>query len=213
MTDPIAFLTAGLVFGLSAGFAPGPLTALVIAETLRHNAVEGAKVACAPLLTDAPIILGIYFILSRLPDINTLVGIISLCGAGFLTYLGVQSFRFRGTDVEVETAPARSIRKGVLVNVFNPNPYLFWFTVGAPTIAKALTVNFLALGLFFGGFYALLVGGKMLLAFLTGRSRAFLNSTAYVWIMRGLGMMLLVYAALFLISGLRDLGVVFSNPV
>ncbi|MDY6953588.1 MAG: LysE family translocator, partial [Thermodesulfobacteriota bacterium] len=50
-------LAIGIVLGLSAGFAPGPLLALVISQTLRHNAVEGLKVALAPLVTDLPIIL------------------------------------------------------------------------------------------------------------------------------------------------------------
>jgi hypothetical protein len=31
------FFTIGIVLGLSAGFAPGPLTALVISETLQHD--------------------------------------------------------------------------------------------------------------------------------------------------------------------------------
>ena len=48
-------LTAGILLGLSAGFAPGPLLTLVIAQTLKHNVREGIKVALAPLISDFPI--------------------------------------------------------------------------------------------------------------------------------------------------------------
>ena len=55
--DMTASLLTGVIFGLSAGFAPGPLLTLVITQTLKHNIKEGVKVALAPLLTDLPIIL------------------------------------------------------------------------------------------------------------------------------------------------------------
>jgi len=36
---------------------PRPLLALVLAQTLRHGAREGCKIALTPLVTDAPIII------------------------------------------------------------------------------------------------------------------------------------------------------------
>lgn len=47
------FLTVGTVLGLSAGFAPGPLLALVISETLRHGIPAGVRVALAPIIVSA----------------------------------------------------------------------------------------------------------------------------------------------------------------
>ena len=47
---------SGAFLGLSCGLAPGPLLALLLAQTLRHGPGEGCKVALAPLFTDAPII-------------------------------------------------------------------------------------------------------------------------------------------------------------
>ncbi|MBT4876955.1 MAG: LysE family translocator, partial [Desulfobacula sp.] len=45
----IHYLTIGMVLGLSAGLAPGPLLTLVISETLLHDIRAGIKVAMAPL--------------------------------------------------------------------------------------------------------------------------------------------------------------------
>jgi len=57
------FLGIGLILGLSAGFAPGPLLTLVISETLQHDLKAGVKVALAPIITDLPIIIFTLFIL------------------------------------------------------------------------------------------------------------------------------------------------------
>jgi threonine/homoserine/homoserine lactone efflux protein len=46
----LSFLTTGTILGLSAGFAPGPLLALVVSETLQHDMKAGVKVALAPIL-------------------------------------------------------------------------------------------------------------------------------------------------------------------
>jgi threonine/homoserine/homoserine lactone efflux protein len=201
-----SFLLSGVVFGLSAGFAPGPLTALVISETLKYTAVEGAKVALSPLITDLPIILFIFLVLSRLSGIDGFVGVISICGATFIAYLGYESVRFRGADFQIDDAPPHSIRKGVIANFLNPNPYLFWFTIGAPTILEALGVGLMSAVSFVLSFYTMLVGSKMLIAAAVGRSRGFLKSGVYVGIIRGLGLVLFVYAGVFLKNGLISLG-------
>ncbi len=46
------YLITGITFGFVAGISPGPLLALVISETIKHNHKEGIKIALSPLLTD-----------------------------------------------------------------------------------------------------------------------------------------------------------------
>jgi len=83
MNDTIPFLTAGIIFGLTAGMSPGPLLTLVITETLKHNKSEGIKVAIAPLLTDIPIIVVTLFVLSKLANSDIALGIIAILGDYF----------------------------------------------------------------------------------------------------------------------------------
>ena len=80
----IHFLTMGLILGLSAGFAPGPLLTLVVSETLEHDVTAGIKVAVAPIITDLPIVLAAVFVLSKLSDFKSVLGFISLVGRGKL---------------------------------------------------------------------------------------------------------------------------------
>ena len=83
-SDTIATFSVGIVLGLSAGLSPGPLLALVIAQTLKHGVGEGMKVALAPLITDLPIVLAATFLLKQLSNTQSVLGFISLIGGLFV---------------------------------------------------------------------------------------------------------------------------------
>ena len=198
----IAALTKGVVLGLSAGLSPGPLFMLVVTQTLRHGAREGVKVAVAPLLTDLPIILVALLVLARLSEFNTVLGVLSLAGGLYILYIAYESTRVGPLDLETVPGQAQSLRKGVLVNALNPHPYLFWATVGAPLVITSHGKHRLAPALFFLCFYTSLVGSKMLLAVIAGRSKAFLKGRAYLLVMRVLAVLLALLAFLLISEGL-----------
>jgi threonine/homoserine/homoserine lactone efflux protein len=62
-----------------------------------------------------------------LTEINIIIGLISLSGAVYLIFLAVEGIRFKGTTLDVEKVKPQSIRKGIIINLLNPNPYIFWF--------------------------------------------------------------------------------------
>ena len=211
-TTLLPFLSAGLLFGLSGGLAPGPLLALVAHETLRHGVRAGIAVALAPLLTDAPIILATLWLLKSLAEQNVVLAILSLSGGGYLLWLGIDGLRFQGADL-APNSPAGSLRRGVMANFLNPNPWLFWLTVGAPIIVEAWQgAGELAVGAFVAAFYILLIGSKIALALVLGRGRRILRDKGYIILMRGLGLLLLVYALLFLSEGGWRLLAAFASP-
>ena len=190
----IYFLSAGIILGLSAGFAPGPLLALVISETLHHGIRSGLKVALAPLITDAPIILLTIIILAKLSDFNILLGFISLLGGIIVCYMGIENLRSTGANTDMIPTHSASLKKGILVNAASPHPYLFWLSIGSPTTLKAAQQHVLSAILFVSCFYIFLVGSKVVLALIIGKSRAFLSSTIYIWTMRCLGIILIIFA-------------------
>ncbi len=206
MMGTSGIFTTALVFGLSAGLSPGPLMTLVITETLKQGVPAGLRIAVAPLLTDAPIIIGSLFLLATFAHAMTFVGIVALLGGCYIAWMGVQNIQFRG--VASTTAGRRSspLRTGIIANLLNPNPYVFWLTVGSPLIFKAARSGILSAALFLALFYGCLVGSKILVAVVVGRSRRFLHSRPYIWIIRTLGVLLLIFAGLFLKEGWRYLG-------
>ena len=64
-----------------------------------------------------------------------------------------------------------SIKKGIIANLLNPSPYIFWFSIGAPTIVKAFKEGFSNAILFLFVFYFVLVGSKIVIAVITGKSK------------------------------------------
>lgn len=187
-------IISGIVLGASAGFAPGPLMTLVLLQTLQHGTKEGCKTALVPLLTDLPVILLSLFLITRVAGLNTFLGIISLAGGGFVLYLARQSFRAPKLNTEGAVAEPRSLRKGFLINILSPNPWIFWFTVGAATFSKALALGWQAAVVFLLIFYVMLCGIKSSIALVAGTSRAFLTGRAYRIILGGLGVALVVFA-------------------
>lgn len=208
MSSEIPFIISGIVFGLGGGLTPGPLMTLVITETLKHGTKEGLKVAMAPLITDLPVVLLSIFLLSKLSDLNTIIGIISLIGAIFLVYLGYESFTFKGVEIDTKFFKPQSLKKGIIANIFNPAPILFWISVGAPTVLKGYDISFMASAYFIFFMYFCLVGSKILTAILVGKSRQFLKSRNYMLVIKILGVVLIVFAAVFLKDGLSLLNIV-----
>ena len=204
----IKFLIIGIILGLSAGFAPGPLLTLVISETLQHNIRSGIKVALAPIVTDLPIILISLFILAKLSIFHTILGIISLGGGLFLLILGWQSLKTQGIDLVVPVASPKSLSKGIFTNFLSPHPYLFWLSVGAPTMSKAMNSHPLAGVTFIGSFYFCLIGAKIAVAILTGKSKSFLTGNSYRAIIRCLGLFLIILAGKLFYDGLQLLQIV-----
>ena len=196
------FLTIGTVLGLSAGFAPGPLLTLVIAETLQHDIKAGIKVALAPILTDLPIIVLTIFALSKLSNFHGILGVVTILGGVFVLYIGYESISTKGVELNLVEKKSKALIKGALTNALSPHPYLFWFSVGAPTMTKAMSLNSTAPAAFIVGFYSFLIGSKILLAILVGKSKTFLSGTTYIYTMRFLGLTLCLLAMLLFYDGL-----------
>ncbi|OQW97744.1 MAG: hypothetical protein BWK74_05880 [Desulfobacteraceae bacterium A6] len=204
----IHYLTIGTVLGLSAGFAPGPLLTLVISETLQHDIKSGVKVALAPIITDLPIIILTLFVLSKLSNFHNILGLISLTGGLFILFMGYKSLRTKGVKINLDGIKPKSLIKGVLANALSPHPYLFWFTVGAPIMTKAMLQNISAPLAFIISFYTFLVGSKIVLAILIGKSKSLLSGKMYIFTMRFLGLVLCVLAIVLFRDGLKLLEII-----
>jgi len=205
--DTVTFIITGIVFGLTAGISPGPLFTLVITETLTHGKTEGIKVAIVPLLTDIPIILAAVFLLSKLNDFDSILGVISLLGGLFIIYLGISSLKVKDMDIDAVRIKPKSIRKGIIVNTLNPHPYIFWITIGVPLVFKSFNINLGTAVVFILSFYVFLVGSKVMIALLVDKSRNFLKNKYYRRIMRALALVLLLFAVIFIREGLQLFGI------
>ncbi len=208
----IAVIAAAAVLGLSAGFSPGPLLALVIAQTLRYGTGEGIKVSIAPLITDAPIIALSVFIVSRFSGMNAVLGAISLAGGLFVLYLGWETLRAQHPSTGTANDRAGSIGRGVAVNALSPHPYIFWITVGSPVIIRSYRESPALAIIFVVSFLVCLIGSKIVIAVLVGRTKKILAGKVYRFIMGALGVALFIFALSLLRDGLVLIGLITKFP-
>jgi threonine/homoserine/homoserine lactone efflux protein len=208
----ITVLAAAAVLGLSSGFSPGPLLALVIAQTLRYGTHEGIKVSIAPLITDVPIIALSLFIVSRFAGMNMVLGVISLAGGLFVLYLAWETLRAPHPSAVPANDRAGSIGRGIVVNALSPHPYIFWITVGSPVIIRSYRESPSLAILFILSFLMCLIGAKILIAVLVGRSQNILTGKVYHFIMGFLGLALFVFAIFLIRDGLMLSGIMTKFP-
>jgi len=205
MNAYINFGLFGLVVGLTAGLTPGPLTALVLTQTLRYGRREGLKVAVAPLITDLPIIAAAFLFGRWLGDNRYWIGALNLLGASVLLYLAYETFAAQEPQAAQATDATRSVGKAVVANLTNPNPYVFWLAIGVPTLQQASEVGTGAVVAFTSAMYTCLVGSMLLLANLAGVGKGVLAGRAHRLTLRALSLMLMAFAVRFLLNGLESL--------
>ena len=194
----LSALLVGVMFGLSAGFAPGPLLTLVVTQTLQHSTKEGIMVAAAPVITDVPIVLISFFILYNLSSLGPTLGIIAAVGGLYVLYLAYETLKTGPVKVNTSLIQPKSLRKGAAVNALNPHPYLFWATVGVPFILKTQQNDPISPWLFIFTFYLFLIGSKVMIALIVGKFRTFLEGKIYLYMMRALGAVLAGFAIFLL---------------
>jgi len=206
MVEGLEFFVSGMIFGLAVGIFPGPLLALIFSETLKHRKKEGIKIALSPLVTELPIVFFVSLTLSNLVKYSLLIGIISLFGACYLVYLGLKNLRIRSSVFQVESAKEDVLRQGFIANLLNPNPYLFWLSIGGPKILESLDIHISATLLFILGFYTMLIGSNICVALIVEKSRSFVEGKHLLCVVRALGVVLILFALIFVRDGLKLIG-------
>jgi threonine/homoserine/homoserine lactone efflux protein len=160
--DPLLLLALGASIGLVARISPGPVLTLVLAETLRGGWPRGAAIAAGPLLAAGPIILLAMLLVDRLPP--NVEPAMSALGGLFLLYLALTTLLASRHDLP-RAARLLSVKtglgRGILARALSPNPYLFWFFIGAPILVQA---DRLTRAAFLLGYYVTIVGTNVVLA-------------------------------------------------
>lgn len=211
----IAALLLGISYGFTAGISPGPLLGLVITQTLQKGWRTGNLVAPAPLCSDLPIIVLAVLIESRLPAV--VFGWLGVIGGLFVIYLGVETIRTTwlaskqtqeiATSEKAEADTTYAVLwRATITNALNPHPYLFWGTVGTQVLLRSMQASGTGGAVaFLVGFYTLLVGAKLLLAFLVNRSRSWLQGRAYHSLLFISGILLLGLGVLLISEGIASI--------
>jgi threonine/homoserine/homoserine lactone efflux protein len=198
-------LVIGLSLGGAAGTSPGPLLTLVLTSTLARGFASGFRIAIAPLITDAPIILLCVLGMKRLPD--WALTALSIAGALYVIYLGLATLRSSPAEtIAAEPVdPKQDLVRGAIVNFLNPHPWVFWATVGGPLLVGGLARSTLTGVLFLIGFYVALVGASITLAGMVAGGRRRLSMFTYRKLFTASGTILLLLGFLLLFRAMMSI--------
>ena len=113
MTDtlpPLVMYTLmGITFGLAGGLSPGPLTALLIRQTMNQGFRAGAVVAAVPIITDIPMLIIFCSGVGTVVKNPIASDMLTLIGAIFLFYLAIETWRSSGQSLVDSAERARGL--------------------------------------------------------------------------------------------------------
>jgi len=155
------YILQGIGFGFAAAAQPGPFQTYIISQSLVKGWKKTLPAALAPLISDGPIIVLCLFVLSQVPD--WLQRFLYIAGGMFVLYLAYgayKTWRTFNTNVPVnETGTGQSIWQAVMMNVLNPNPYIYWSLVTGPILIRGWRETPIHGVGFLAGFYITLISG------------------------------------------------------
>jgi threonine/homoserine/homoserine lactone efflux protein len=167
------YILQGIGYGFAAGVQPGPLQTYIISQTLLTGWRRVLPAAFAPLLSDGPIIALCLLILSQVP--LWLQRFLYVAGGLFVLYLAYgayQTWKRFDTDTPIlEVGTQKRLLKAAMLNLLNPNPYIFWTLVTGPILlAGWRKTPIYGLG-FMVGFYATMITSLITIILLFGTAR------------------------------------------
>lgn len=168
----LIYLLQGITFAVSATVMPGPFQAYLLSRTLAQGWRKTLPAALAPLLTDGPILVLCIGVLTRTPP--ALLDLLRLAGGAYILYLARGLWAHLAAPSRLPmpdpAAARRSLLQAAGVNLLNPNPYIFWGTVGSPIIVAGWRENPLLGTAFLAGFFVTFPLGLALLIAAFGKT-------------------------------------------
>ncbi len=141
-------LIAGIAIGLSLAVPPGPMNALIAAESVKRSYVDGIKLGMGAMTADAIFLVITLIGVSVLFTGDIVKMIVSAAGGLILAYMAIGILRNfnKPLDESSKSEVSRPYLTGLTVGATNPAQILWWITAGA-----ALITNFNAAGI--AGFF------------------------------------------------------------
>lgn len=198
----IGLIFAGITIGIAAGIKPGPLGIYVIHQTMSKGVRHGFFASLAPLITDGPVVLIALFVTQELKDIGWLISSISFAGAIYLLVIAARVYK---TSPTTELNPpsdggSSSFFSAITLNILNPAPYVFWFSIGSAFISEASALGAWVFALCLTGAICLTKFAVALAVKMLGHQ---LNPKAYGAILKLLALPLILFSVHLFYNGIN----------
>jgi len=202
----IAFLAEAAVISLSGVMAPGPISAVAVGKGT-DAPYAGALVAIGHGLVEMPLMIAVFYGLGTLLRLPYVKDVLALVGGAVLLWMAFGMYRALRSDSSAQEAVADVSRDrspltaGVLLSLGNPYFLLWWATVGAALIGRAVAfgaAGFAALAL---THWLCDLGWDSALSALSYRGGRALGPRFRKGVLAISGLFLLIFGARFLVNG------------
>ncbi len=206
----VGLVAYGMVIGVALAAPIGPVNVEIISRGIRHGFRNGWYVGLGALSADVIYATVIVSGLTPIADRPALRAPLFLAGALMLGWVGIRSLRaaLDPANGAAEGTPAgrRSYLTGFLIALLSPMGIVYWLSVGAALVAEAVArvgrvgAPVLVLGVFLG-----LLAWVTTLSVVAQASRRFVTGVGMRWITGISGVVILGFAAWFLVQGFAAL--------
>jgi len=201
----LAFLLQAGVISLSGVMAPGPMTAVTVSRGA-DSPHAGALVAIGHGVVEFPLMAGIYFGLGALFEVASVQAIIALIGGAFLIYSAIGMLRQAAQPVAAAGHSQHSpLVAGILLSLGNPYFLIWWASVGATLILRAVAFGTLGFVVFALLHWLCDFLWSYFLSALSFQGGRFFGRTFQRVVFAVSGVLLVVFGAIYLIDAARML--------
>ncbi len=175
----LELILRGVGLAFSAAVSPGPFQAYAINQALALGWRKTIVVSLVPIITDAPLIPVVVLVLGAIPP--GFIRLLQIAGGGFLLWIAWgawQGWRAgariggSGSSPTVNVSRLQILRRGIMIALLSPGPYLFWSTVNGPILVRALESSAWHGLAFLAGFYGAFAGCLALTVLIFDRLRS-----------------------------------------
>jgi threonine/homoserine/homoserine lactone efflux protein len=132
-------LIAGLGIGVALAGAPGPVQAVILAESARGGVRRGLGAVAGASLSFGSLLVGLALGLSALAVTGPALRLLQVIGGAFLVWLAIDGLRSapnaRGVEPRRRSLPPAA--RGSLAVLLNPGAWLFLGAVASPLIGAS----------------------------------------------------------------------------
>ena len=198
-------MLAGLGLGVALAGAPGPVQAILLAESIRGGTGRGFRAQAGANLTFGVVLVALALGLTVAAPNGPVLRVLKVAGGVLLIWLAVDGFRSRLKTIQASREHQRlpPALRGLLAVVLNPGTYLFLATAASSLLTAASKQGGVAAALFAA--LALLLGvaigdGTVVLLGGVGVRRA--GDRVIVWVRSGLAALLAALGLWLVITGI-----------
>lgn len=195
----ITFLLTAIFISLSGVIMPGPVLASAIVEGY-NDRYAGTKIAVGHAFIEFPIMFAIFFGLGYVFTYSWVKVAIGVGGGLLLLFLGWKMIEFGKKEREEKPVLRNPWILGTVVSASSPYFFLWWATVGASLIIKAIEIGFFAFILFTIAHWLCDLTWYSFVSFTTFKSKKFWTENTRAMVLSTCGILIMIFGIYFIIS-------------